>query len=141
MHIFLDLDGVLRRLTSEPSRFDADCLEQFESAIRRCGDVRIVISSTWRLAMSLRELRSHFSPDVAERIDGVTPDSYSLSTHTRYQEIRTYLMKRGIEHENWLAIDDDPEHYPKGSSLLITDPNKGFDADCALRLQALLRPE
>ena len=134
MLIFLDFDGVLRRLTSNPSRFENDCLENFESAIRPLPNVKIVISSTWRLAMSLTKLRRLFSTDVAERIVGVTPDFSAHSTHARYKEIQAYLKDQNTEKENWVAIDDDPEHYPKTAPVLLTDPNTGFDAECATRL-------
>ncbi|MDM8561022.1 HAD domain-containing protein [Candidatus Parabeggiatoa sp. HSG14] len=130
MYVFLDFDGVLRRLTSEPSRFESDCLKNFESAIRPLPNVKIVISSTWRLAMSLNELRRLFSTEIAEKIVGVTPTLSKHVTHERYKEIQAYLKKRNIENEGWVAIDDDPEHYPKGLSVLFTDPNEGFDVEC-----------
>ena len=34
----------------------------------------------------------------------------------------------------WLAIDDDPAHYPDYVPVLITDPHRGFDRDSAKRL-------
>ncbi len=67
MYIFLDFDGVLRRLTSEPARFEPELLANFESVVRPFIEVEIVISSAWRLEMSLDELRRLFSPDMAEK--------------------------------------------------------------------------
>ena len=132
--LFLDFDGVLRRLTSDPSRFDSDCLEKFESAVRPLPNVKVVISSTWRLAMSLTVLRRLFSADVAERIVGVTPELSAHSTHARYIEIRAYLKAQSTGSKNWVAIDDDPEHFPTTAPVLLTDPDVGFNAECAIRL-------
>jgi len=136
--IFLDFDGVLRRVTSDPSRFDPDCLACFESTIRPFPEVQVVISSTWRLAMSLGALRRRFSLDLADRIVGVTPEAPFDATHARYREIRAYLKKRGIEAVRWVAIDDEPRHYPKTAPLLLTDPANGFDASCAERLRKMV---
>lgn len=136
--VFLDFDGVLRRVTSSPSRFDQDCLEHFESAIRQCTVSKIVISSTWRLAMTLKELRSRFSPDVAARIIGVTPEIQEEETYERHAEILLFLENKKVTAVPWLAIDDDPAHFPKGSPVLLTDPQKGFDAECSARLVKML---
>jgi len=137
--VFLDFDGVLRRTTSNPSRFDADCLENFEGAIRQCPVSKIVITSTWRLAMSLKELRGLFSPDVAARIVGVTPENFEEETYERHAEILAFLAARNVASLPWVAIDDDASYFPPGAPVLITDPARGFDADCAARLAGLLR--
>jgi len=138
MILFLDFDGVLRRLTSDPSRFDKDCLDCFELSIRQYPEVKIVISSTWRLAMSLTAIRNRFSSDVAGRIVGVTPETPINSLHSRYKEICAYLKKPGVEVKRWIAIDDDPELYPKEAPVLLTDPNNGFDHICADKLKRLI---
>lgn len=137
--IFLDFDGVLRRVTSNPSHFDQDCLEHFESAIRQCPVSKIVITSTWRLAMPLKELRSRFSPDVAARIVGVTPENLEEETYERLAEIKSFLEEKKLPAVPWVAIDDDQLHFPKGTPVLFTDPQKGFDAECATRLVQILR--
>lgn len=136
--IFLDFDGVLRRVTSAPSGFDQDCLDHFESALRQCSVSKVVISSTWRLAMSLKELRSRFSPDIAARIVGVTPENLEEAPYERHAEILTFLREKRVTALPWLAIDDDPAYFPPGSPLLLIDPQKGFDAECAERLVKLL---
>lgn len=135
--IFLDFDGVLRRTSSDPSGFDQDCLQHFESAVRQCPVTKIVITSTWRLAMPMKEIRNRFSPDIAERIVGVTPDCYD-DEHPRLAEIRAFLSSRNLDRMPWIAIDDDPEHFPPGSPVLFTDPEDGFDADDAAHLVKVL---
>jgi len=128
MYIFLDFDGVLRRLTSDRSKFDQDCTESFESAVRLLPDIKIVITSTWRLAVSLKEMRSFFSPAIAERIVGITPEIFSPSVSARYEEIQQYLNENQVDQEFWVAIDDDPEGFPPNAPLVQTDPNEGFNA-------------
>lgn len=137
MFVFLDFDGVLRRLTSVPSVFDSDCLEQFEGALRQCDEVQIVISSSWRLAMGLADLRRRFSPEIAARIVGITPQFLDYEAHVRYREICAYLKHEG--QDPWVAIDDDAEQYPPSAPMLLVDPDKGFDAECSLRLVEYLR--
>lgn len=136
--IFLDFDGVLRRSTSNPSRFDADCLSYFESTMRLYPHVQIVITSTWRLAMSLEELRGRFSPDVAVRIVGITPENLEEESYQRYTEIKEFLDERNLADVCWLAIDDDAAYFPKHCSLLLTDAKVGFDAECAVQLASIL---
>jgi hypothetical protein len=139
--IFLDFDGVLRRESSPPNSLDQDCVERFESAIRHDAVSKIVISSTWRLAIPLNELRSRFSPDVAARIVGKTPENLEEETYERHAEIMAFLESRNLTAMPWVAIDDDPAHFPKGSPVIFTDPKKGFDAECAAQLvQMLLTP-
>jgi beta-phosphoglucomutase-like phosphatase (HAD superfamily) len=137
--VFLDIDGVLRRTTSNPSQFDQDCLEHFENAIRQCTVSKIVISSTWRLAMSLKEFRSRFSPDVAARIVGVTPQNPEEETYERHAEILLFLEEKKIKNMPWVAIDDDPEYFPKGSPVIYTNPITGFDAGNAVQLVKTLK--
>lgn len=89
--------------------------------------------------MPLKELRSRFSSDVAARIVGVTPENLEGETYERYAEIKAFLEEKKVTALPWLAIDDDPAHFPSGSPVLFTDPNKGFDAECAARLVKMLR--
>ncbi len=56
MYIFLDFDGVLRRLSSDPGKFEEDLLSNFENMIRKHEHLKIVITSTWRLVYSLSEI-------------------------------------------------------------------------------------
>jgi hypothetical protein len=134
MYIFLDFDGVLRRLSSATSRFEPELLKNFESVVRPVAEVKIIIASAWRLEMPLNELQQLFSPDVAERVVGATPEHLALTAHSRYNEVRSYLKTAQAIQATWLAIDDDPAHYPDDAPLLITDPYQGFDQACADRL-------
>jgi len=93
--------------------------------------VQVVITSTWKEAFSLAEIRRHFSPDVAQRIVGTTPIARSREGHYRYREVLAYLKRHGLDGEPWVAIDDDPEHYPASAPVVLVNPDVGFDADSA----------
>jgi hypothetical protein len=132
--IFLDIDGVLRRKQSPLYRFDADCLRTFEQAVRSVPDSQIVITSSWREAFTLNDMRAMFSPDIRLRILGVTPVAPNQDGHYRYREVLAYLKFNGREKNHWLAIDDDPLHYPPLKNVLLIDGERGFDSTAAKRL-------
>ena len=131
MLIFLDFDGVLRRASAPKYRFEADLLACFEDCVRQVTDARIVISSSWREAYSIPEMRKHFSGDVAALIVGKTPRAARPADHQRYHEVRAWLRQRGFEGEPWVALDDDPLHYPAHPNVRLLDAEEGFDAEAA----------
>jgi hypothetical protein len=135
--IFLDFDGVLRRKRSPLYRLDSDCLSVFEKAVRRCPDAQIVITSSWREAFSLSQIRGLFSADIAVRIIGVTPiepTDWRCEDHHRYREVMAFLKRNGHTSTEWIALDDDPSHYPTLRNLIIVDAERGFDSEVAGRL-------
>ena len=138
MIVFLDFDGVLRRESSPPSCFQKDCFERFESTIRPFEDLEIVISSTWRIGFSLGEIRSMFSPDIAERIVGSTPELENVKRYGRFQEIIKYLAEQKRDDETWIAIDDSAELFPADAPLLLTESDEGFNEACAIELRQFL---
>lgn len=130
--LFVDFDGVLRRTTAPLYRLEADLVSCFERAVRQIPDARIVISSSWRDALSLTELRSLFSPDVARLIIDVLPADDPREEYPRHAAILRYLKTAG---ENGVAIDDDAYHFPeKCRILLLIDGTRGFDAEAAAKL-------
>jgi hypothetical protein len=137
--LFLDLDGVLRRQHSALYRLEADCLAAFEDALRWIPDAEVVITSTWREVMPLPELRVLFSEDLRGRIIGVTPLARLRDGHYRHREVLAYLRLHGFSNSPWIAIDDDPEHYPAACELLLIDPTRGFDRDAARDLVTMAR--
>lgn len=134
VYVFLDFDGVLRRLSSKPFRFDADCKERFESVLREYPHARVVIASIWRLGLSLEALRKMFSPDIAPRIVGVTPEAPGLVKHYRLREVLGYLKRHGAADASWIIVDDNRAQYPEGVKVIPTEPQKGFDARAAAAL-------
>lgn len=138
MLIFLDFDGVLRRQGSQLYRLETNLVNNLEVIVRELPEVEIVITSSWREVYGLSSLRSHFSSDIADRIVGVTPLSRDVQDFYRYREILAYLKHFHTLQTPWLAIDDDPEHFPPHAPVLIVDPAKGLDAETALTLKTLL---
>lgn len=139
VYVFLDFDGVMRRLSSKPFKFDADCREQFENVLREHPHARVVIASIWRLGLSLDALRKMFSPDIAPRIVGVTPEAPGLIKHYRLREVLGFLRRHGASDTPWVIIDDNPAQYPAGVKVISTEPQKGFDERAAAALSSELR--
>ena len=136
--LFLDLDGVLRRRTSPLYELDRDLVANLESILRAFTDVQVVITSSWREAFSLAELRKHFAADIAARIVGVTPSSKSREGFYRHREVLAYLKHKGAAADSWLAVDDDREHYPPDAPVLLVDSAVGLDAAMAAELARCL---
>lgn len=124
--IFLDFDGVLRRNTSPLYKLEPDLVRNLEGVILPRAELKVVITSSWREAYSTPTLRSLFSAEFAERIEGVTPIANQRSEHYQYNEILAYLERYHSGHANWVAIDDDPLHYPLEATLIKNDPSEGF---------------
>lgn len=133
--IFLDFDGVLRRKSSPLYRLESDLVGNFEETVRVAPEAKIVITSSWREAFGLSELRKLFSADIALRIVGTTPRSLDLNDFYRYNEVLAYLKRFDTLQAPWIAIDDDPEHFPADAPVLLVDPEKGFDAEMAKKLK------
>lgn len=113
MILFLDFDGVLHpeyedQFTPVDQVF---ChLPRLEETLRDFPNVDIVISSMWRYQFTLDQLRTRFSPDIALRIIGKTPQSEYFDTSyvraRREKEILSWLMDAGRTDESWVALDD-----------------------------------
>lgn len=133
--IFLDLDGVLRRDNSPREKRDAYCVALFEATVLASADARVVIASTWRLMFSLDTLRASFSPDFARRIEGATPQLRTVTLNEiRRAEVKAYLENAHAFDDPWIAVEDKPALYGPGAPVLATDPNRGFDDECASAL-------
>ncbi|MEC5218673.1 hypothetical protein RCH09_003647 [Actimicrobium sp. GrIS 1.19] len=148
MILFLDFDGVLHLefipgITPGRARVGEEHfthLPAFEAVVRDFPGVDIVISSTWRLRHSLDELRAFFSPDIAGRIIGVTPELPRNHPERREGEIRQWLDGAGRTDEPFLAIDDWPPLFSQDfDALFWVSPEEAFDDAAALRLRAILR--
>lgn len=126
MILFLDFDGVLHPFDRPGGLFSL--LPQFERVMRDCPDIDIVISSTWREAHTLEQLRALFSSDIRERIIDVTPVFNMLAhPHIREAEITAWLRETGRECEPWVAIDDVEWLFSPGcANLILVDADVGF---------------
>ena len=131
MLLFLDFDGVLHPALW-PREPDFCRLPLFEAVLRGAPRVRIVVSSTWREAFGLEELRCRFSADIAARIVGATP---VLPGRSRHAEIMAYLQRHATHATQWVALDDTPEQFPPGCPYLIRcDPRSGLTEAVAREL-------
>ncbi len=139
MRVFLDFDGVLRRKDAPLYKLERPLVARFEETLRAIPDATVVITSSWREAFSLAEMQRSFSPDVAARIVGTTPIAQNRDGFYRHREVSAYLKRNGQDGGRWVALDDDPEHYPAGAPVILVDPSKGFDDDAAKRLLAAAR--
>ncbi|MBP6004121.1 MAG: hypothetical protein KA746_11865 [Pyrinomonadaceae bacterium] len=136
--LFLDFDGVLRRKNSPLYKLETNLVTNFEEALRAFPEVRIVITSSWREAFGLNEIRMLFSTDIAVRILGFTPRSLDLQDFYRFREVLAYLKRFHTLQTPWMAVDDDPEHYPHDAPVLLVDPTRGLDAEMAIELRVRL---
>jgi hypothetical protein len=127
MILFLDFDGVLHPF-SRPHGPLAH-VPYFERVLRDYPDVEIVISSAWREAHSLEQLRLFFSEDIAGRIIGVTPQLDSLEhPFIREAEILAWLRNAGRGREAWVGLDDIASFFSPGCrNLVLVDTERGFN--------------
>ena len=137
-YLFLDFDGVLRRFGAPPDVLDEGCLHALVLAVGPIADPRIVVTSTWRLAMSLAEIRQRFPAPLAGLIEGVTPVLEHVPVYRRFAEIHAYCTQMGIPSDEWVAIDDSPQLFPRDTRLVQTHPERGFDQAAIVRLWHLL---
>jgi len=87
----------------------------------------------------LKNTRLLFSDDIQPLVVGMTPDSYGqIIPYERHKEVLAYLKQNNDEDCNWLAIDDDPEHYPKKCTVILTEPFIGFNHTAALEMREIL---
>lgn len=145
MILFLDFDGVLH---PEPC-YDKEqlfcCLPRLENVLLDFPLVHVVVSSTWRETRTIQELRSLFSPEIADRIIGVTPswkDHQELMESIGYQrqtEIEAWMRESGEPWRSWVAIDDKPYLFrPFLPNLIRTTSHTGFELNTELILRQKL---
>jgi hypothetical protein len=127
MTLFLDFDGVLHPFSRPHGPLVH--VPHFEHVLRDFPDVDIVISSAWREAHSLEQLRAFFSEDIAQRIVGVTPQLDSMKhPFVREAEIVAWLRDAGRADDGWIALDDIASFFsPWCANLLLVDNEVGFD--------------
>lgn len=129
--IFLDIDGVLRRHTSPKYQLESDLVANFERWVHAQGrSVEIVISSTWKDAFTLDEIRSHFPESTRKVIVGATRVlAGRIHDDQRYREILAYVSVNSVK-EPWRIIDDQPSLFPRNlASLIVVIGEEGFQFD------------
>ena len=133
--IYCDIDGVLHRWPCPPEQmFDQLCIARLESVIRS-HYAGLVITSTWRLELPLKQLQRRLGP-LGACLVGVTPEiDDPFLKFGRYHEVLKHRERNALAGSRWIAIDDEPGRYPGHlDNLIPTDPRVGFSEDDALRL-------
>lgn len=136
MTIFLDIDGVLRRHSFPKYRLEPELVANFESWVTaRRMPVEIVISSSWKDAFSLDEIRAHFPETLRPMIVGATPALPGrIHDDQRYREVLAYVSARSVE-EPWRIIDDQPSLFPRDvANLIVIDGEEGFQLEVVPRV-------
>lgn len=87
--------------------------------------MNVVISSNWREAHTLRELRQFFAPDLWSRVLDKLPvirgldDEAEPRRFQRESEVLDWLRLRGELEAAWVALDDDPSLFRRGCERLV----------------------
>jgi FMN phosphatase YigB (HAD superfamily) len=151
--IFLDIEGVLvpkstpAALTADDlnksCQFDPACQARLERVLREHTDVLVAITSAWKKIYHFEKVRSLFSPDIADRIMGFTPDLRVPSREwVRYKEMMRFLDARNEVGALWVALDDRTRHYSaqRGDPVIIVDNGEiGLSDSDADRLKQKLK--
>lgn len=121
--VFLDFDGVLHpQLTSISELFGR--LPLFEEWLVARLQVDVVISSSWRMAYDLEELRSFFSESLRSRVVDVTPAGADASG-AREHQIRSWLQANA-HGAAWIAFDDSAWLFAGTERLVLCSPDLGL---------------
>jgi hypothetical protein len=142
MILFLDFDGVMHPDAAEQDQHFR-CASRIEEVLRDFPAVQVVISSSWREAYTLEQIRGFFSPDIAARIHDVTPVLVAaemlpeaLCSFMREGECLTWMKLHRPEGTPWIALDDQAWRFqPMCPNLLLTDPKTGFTDENAQTLR------
>lgn len=144
--LFLDFDGVLHHFFPLPGNTDEQnakfaFLPAFEAAVRQSPrPVQIIISSTWRRTKTLSELRALFSADIADLITDVTPaQGLGNGPGARHAEVVAWMGSRNRLGQPWVGIDDFPELYRPGDTVVACRDRFG-EREASLLLEAIADP-
>lgn len=125
IYIFLDFDGVTHPTSANGNYFRKENLEPLFNSIKDL-DVKLVITSTWRLDKPLEWLKQSLG-EIGESVIGVTPEiNEPFARHIRQREVELYLSNNCLSDEDWIAIDDTAAFYHPDVSIVLIDGSIGF---------------
>lgn len=128
LYVFLDFDGVTHPVSANNNYFRSDCIQYIYSAIN-IYNPKIVITSTWRLDVELKQMTSHLD-NLDQYVVGSTPEiNEPFTKHIRQLEVEKYLSVNNIKRVPWVAIDDNAVFYRDDAPVYITDGREGFTQD------------
>lgn len=142
--LFLDVDGVLNRTGFEPvntvelaSWIEPGPAAHLDAAVRAI-EAEVVMSSDWRLACSLDQLREQLARagmDVGLR--DITP---VLQGKPRWREIEAWMVEHQIHPEDIVIVDDAATMGPLGWRHVRTSPRDGLDEPAVAAIRAMFAP-
>ncbi len=128
--LFLDFDGVLSKGLTGDFRHR----NLLEAWLRTVQDIRLVITSSWRLERSLEDVQLHFSRDIRSRVVDATPHLPSERLQ-RQAEILTWREQVGHEGP-FAALDDSIEQFEIAWPFVVLTTRHGLEAQ---HLDAVLK--
>ncbi|HEX4585044.1 MAG TPA: HAD domain-containing protein [Burkholderiaceae bacterium] len=145
MIVFLDFDGVLHPdPCPEASRLFENA-PRLAVALDDFPQVALVLSTAWRQGATYEQLLMLLPPLLRERVIGVTPNfadfaaEASLVPYQRQAECLHWMRQSGLQHDDWIALDDRPSGFtPYCENLIGCNPKYGFDASVSARLRSAL---
>jgi hypothetical protein len=140
IYLFLDFDGVLHP-EGVPHRRLFERLPAVEEILLAHPQVRVVVSSTWRLRRSISELRQLFDPGVAGQVIGRTPHLDDGQPFARERECLQWLRSHADAWSAWVALDDRPWLFKPFCRQLIPVPwqGQGIEPEQLAELVARIR--
>lgn len=138
MILFLDFDGVLHPTPHASSGLFCH-VYRLDSLLQELPDVRVVISSSWRLTRALDNAIAAFPETLRTRIIGTTPAvPHIFNPPLRYDEIRAWINQNHYG-GSWVALDDAQHEFPPGiPQLVFCEAEVGLDDAAVERLRKAL---
>ena len=127
--IFLDFDGVIINYDYKFTKVSEKCLKNLHQLVKETN-AKIVISSTWRLCKSRKELSQMIKLPILD----ITPE---LKDCIRGNEIDKWLAKNPVK--RYIIIDDDDDMGIHKDRLIQTQSMIGLTEQDVLRALELLK--
>lgn len=139
--VFLDFDGCLNTYPIGKNRFHLDKVPviNFEYLLKRVPELKIVISSAWRihgLEFCQKALES-YGIDPRRVIDITGKEVLGTQSH-RGNQIEHWL-KKNPEVKKFVILDDSHDMEPYMDRLVRTGPTVGLSEDDVERAMAILK--
>lgn len=150
--LFLDIDGVLnsvayskkvvrRSLIADPTTLDPEAGKLLGDWLKTKNDVGVIISSTWRKAYPLEELKEILANIgiPAEKILGYTPVVHNVIRGEEIgQWLNSQMFKSNFPVTGMAILDDDPDMGLLVSHLVQTDVEVGLMAQDLIKVDQVL---
>lgn len=161
--LFLDFDGVLNNvgwfLTKETidmflqpnevfkANMDPANLRIISYILKELPELKIIISSSWRIHYSIEEIKAAFvnlgHPDIAERVIDRTPKKFSSERcHEVLMSVSDYQLSETPGTNQWATLDDRGIFYSEFREREFqTDKDVGVTIVDAFKIIKFFNPE